>query len=278
MLSRIIEIKTERAISPTGVEIADYVLNPYRGCGFGCIYCYAQKNKIFQKNRRRWGSFVEVKVNFFEKFISEIDRISPESKFVIGTVTDPFQPVEERYCITQNLLRFFVNKNFRITILTRSILIKNTLLYLKQIKNVKVYFTVNSENVRKYFEPGSFSLLSRLDCIKALQHNNIRVVLYISPYFPFITDVDEIVSIMLSEKIANLPVYIENYNLKMGNYELIKKFKILSEEFIKLHSSEERYNDFWEEEKERIKEKFKPISDKIRFFIYPYQNFYKIFF
>ena len=43
------KIQTERALSPTGIEIADYTLNPYRGCSFGCDYCYVRMNKFVRK-------------------------------------------------------------------------------------------------------------------------------------------------------------------------------------------------------------------------------------
>ena len=43
-----------------------YSVNPYRGCGFGCTYCYAAFFVPDDVSRDAWGEWVEVKRNAVE--------------------------------------------------------------------------------------------------------------------------------------------------------------------------------------------------------------------
>ncbi|CUS89069.1 hypothetical protein JGI20_00238, partial [Candidatus Kryptobacter tengchongensis] len=62
---KIIEIKN--ALSKSRISGIDYTINPYFGCEFGCIYCYADFMTRFSKNYSvhfpglKWGEFVGVK-------------------------------------------------------------------------------------------------------------------------------------------------------------------------------------------------------------------------
>jgi len=35
------EIECKSILTRSGIEGVDYALNPYVGCGHGCVYCYA---------------------------------------------------------------------------------------------------------------------------------------------------------------------------------------------------------------------------------------------
>ena len=56
---KLIEISSKSALSKSGLGY-DYALNPYRGCEFGCIYCYAPD---VLREQRIWGQFVDIKRN-----------------------------------------------------------------------------------------------------------------------------------------------------------------------------------------------------------------------
>lgn len=45
----------------------DFTLNPYKGCQYGCSYCYAAAFSPNQKMRQDWGKWVIVKENALEK-------------------------------------------------------------------------------------------------------------------------------------------------------------------------------------------------------------------
>lgn len=94
--------------------VVSHSLQPYRGCSFGnalCgVGCYVQHN-IYVTQGRRWGSFLEARINAAEvyrkQFASE-QRWARQRMGCFGifcsSSTDPFVPQEERYRVTHSLL------------------------------------------------------------------------------------------------------------------------------------------------------------------------------
>src|SRR5580700_7598833 len=85
-----------------------WTINPYRGCEFGCKYCYA----------RYTHEFMEMDVNAFEDKIYaksaaahllrlELGRVGRKEGIAIGTATDPYQPAERRFGRTRAILEGF---------------------------------------------------------------------------------------------------------------------------------------------------------------------------
>ena len=75
-MKKIETIDCQRVLSPTGITQADYVINPYRGCFFGCSFCYAQWNKFALKYDMSWGDYVHVKLNAPQKLDDELGEKS----------------------------------------------------------------------------------------------------------------------------------------------------------------------------------------------------------
>jgi DNA repair photolyase len=55
----------------------DYVINPYIGCRFGCIYCYASKkcSLLLRKKPDEWGKFAYAKSDCLIKLQLEMDLL-----------------------------------------------------------------------------------------------------------------------------------------------------------------------------------------------------------
>ena len=67
------EIKSKSILTKSKLPDADYVINPYTGCRFGCVYCYASfMAKYVGKQTEDWGDFVYIKVNASELLGKEI--------------------------------------------------------------------------------------------------------------------------------------------------------------------------------------------------------------
>lgn len=56
---RIKEIKAKSVLIPSKLPGADYVINPYVGCSFGCKYCYAAFIGRWKHPGEEWGSFLD---------------------------------------------------------------------------------------------------------------------------------------------------------------------------------------------------------------------------
>ena len=80
----------------------DFTLNPYVGCSFACSYCYAAFFQPDEVKVRDWGYWVEVKENALELLRRE-SRLAG-SHVMVGSVTDPYQPLERTTGLTRSLL------------------------------------------------------------------------------------------------------------------------------------------------------------------------------
>lgn len=84
------EIHAKSIISKSNLPGADYVINPYTGCGHGCAYCYARFMKRFSGHDEPWGTFVDIKRNGPELTAAKPEKYKGKS-ILISSVTDPYQ-------------------------------------------------------------------------------------------------------------------------------------------------------------------------------------------
>ncbi|MFA7717958.1 MAG: radical SAM protein [Candidatus Absconditabacterales bacterium] len=219
------EITAKTIITPSKLPGADFVINPYIGCSHGCNYCYANFMRKFtghiQDNR---GEFVDIKTNSAD-VIKNITKYAGK-RIVIGSVTDPYQAIEEQYQITRNILKKLLEIPAQIDIITKSKLVTRDIDLLKQIKNINVTtsFCTNDEQTKKLFEKDSPPLHQRKESLEKLHESGIHTTLFISPLLPEITKRKDIIN----ETKAYVDEYrFENLNLypsiKTAIYQIISK-------------------------------------------------------
>jgi DNA repair photolyase len=65
--------QSKTIITPSKLPGSDYAVNPYSGCAFGCVYCYAEFTRKFTNHLNdQWGEYVDVKINTSELFEKEL--------------------------------------------------------------------------------------------------------------------------------------------------------------------------------------------------------------
>jgi len=238
--------KVKSVITKSNLPDADFVLNPYVGCQHACIYCYADFMKRFTGHKgEEWGSFVDVKVNASETITPK--SVKKDSLILIGSVTDPYQPLEARYRITRGCLERLLKFQPRLEILTKSHLVLRDLDLLKQFKDLKVGISVGmlDENLSRKLEPYAPSSKRRLETLRKLHEEGIRTYLFISPIFPEITDFKGLIK--LSKNYVD-EVLFENLNIRANNRKRI--FEFLREnkpELIPLYEQIQKDNSYWDD-------------------------------
>lgn len=199
-----ISIKQAKSIlTPSKLPGSDYVVNPYSGCAFGCVYCYADFTRKFTGHiNEEWGKYVDIKINTPEIFEKEIKSLSNKvikhnefkagNKPVIffGSVTDPYQGVEAKYQLTRKCLEIIANSNIKndieMSLLTKSPLVTRDIDVLKKISNLEVGLTISSidDNISKFFEcyapPSSLRILA----LKKLNDAGIKTYAFVGPLLP----------------------------------------------------------------------------------------------
>jgi DNA repair photolyase len=107
---------------------------------------------------------------------------------------------------------------------------------IKKFDDRKVGFTITTldDDVRKNFEPSSSSVKEKLEAIKQLKENGIKVYVFFGPMLPYLSDnnLDEFFQTMRELKIDE--VMIDRLNIKAG--VLPKLEKVLVEKYPELAS------------------------------------------
>lgn len=220
------EIDSKNIITKSKLPATDYVINNYVGCNHGCIYCYAEFMKRFTNHTEKWGEFLDVKKFNEEKFVKYLKKINSDKKILMSSVTDPYNPYEIKYKSTRNILKLFIqanNEHIHLEILTKSPLIFRDIDLLKKIKNITVGISLNTlnDNLRRQIEPCAGSIKSRIEILKKLKGENIPMYLFISPIFPMLTQLEEIIA--ACKDIVDF-IYFENLNLRGGYKKIILDF------------------------------------------------------
>lgn len=121
------DIEVKGVLTKSNLPVSDYSVNPYVGCEHSCKYCYASFMKRFSNHPEPWGEFVDVKhwpeIKKPEKYAGK--------KLFIGSVTDPYQPLEEVCGRTRALLEQMQGSGCKISIATKSDLILRDLELIK---------------------------------------------------------------------------------------------------------------------------------------------------
>ena len=206
------EIKTNDYLTKSNLPSSDYVINPYVGCTHGCKYCYASFMKRFTGHDEKWGEFIDIKS--CNKKI-DLKKISGKNVF-LSSVTDCYNELEEKYCITRNILEQLQYSDCNLSISTKSKLILRDIDILKKIKNLTVSLSINTldEKFRSNMDNAS-SINERLETLRKLHENGIYTILFMSPIFPYITEWKEIIEI--SKDFVD-EYWFENLNLR-GSYK-----------------------------------------------------------
>src|SRR5438067_1646533 len=86
-----------------------WAINPYRGCEFGCKYCYARYTHEFMEMRdgREFEEKIYAKAHVAELLRRDLRKVRHDEGIAIGTATDPYQPAERRFGRTRAILEVF---------------------------------------------------------------------------------------------------------------------------------------------------------------------------
>ena len=111
----------------------------------------------------------------------------------MGTNTDPYQPIEERWRITRSLVELLVETRHPFTITTKSDRVLRDLDLLKQaadlrIASVALSVTSLDPKVARTLEPRASQPRKRLAAVKALNDAGVPCYVAIAPVIPQITD------------------------------------------------------------------------------------------
>jgi DNA repair photolyase len=174
----------------------DRSLNPYRGCEHGCIYCFARPTHAYLGLSP--GLDFETKIVFKPEaaVLLEKELSKPGYKpapIVLGSNTDPYQPVERTLKITRALLEVLEKFNHPLVIVTKSAGVlrdADILGRMAKLNLVRVYLSVTTldAGLARAMEPRAASPSRRLAAITGLVQAGIPTGVLAAPMIPGLND------------------------------------------------------------------------------------------
>ena len=174
----------------------DRSINAYRGCEHGCIYCYARPSHAYHD--------LSPGLDFETKLFAKPDAAAllrgelakknySVAPIVMGTNTDPYQPIEKDWRITRQVLEVLVETRHPTFITTKSDRILRDIDLLADLARdnlvaVMISVTTLDPKVARTLEPRAPHPERRMEAIAQLAQAGIPVTANMSPIIPAIND------------------------------------------------------------------------------------------
>lgn len=232
-------IQAKSILIKSGLPGSDWVINPYNGCLFGCMYCYAAQIARWKHPGEKWGTYLDVKINAPELLKDELIKLGKKLKtknfgsVFFSSVTDPYVGLEVKYQITRKCLEVLADFGYEgfIGIQTKSPLVTKDIDILKKLKKVAVGFTVTTldDKVSRFLEVKAPPISARISALKELHDNAISTYAFIGPILPYFINTEQKINELLDklQSVGVDEVWFEHINLspkiKARLYQYLKK-------------------------------------------------------
>ena len=173
-------------------------INPYRGCEHGCIYCFARPSHAYLGFSA--GLDFETKIVFKPEAAKLLEKELSKNSYkpavmVLGSNTDPYQPVERTLSITRSVLEVLERFGNPVGIVTKSagVLRDADILSRMAARNLaKVHISITTLDpvLARALEPRAASPARRLAAVRELRAAGIPVGVLASPMIPGVNDAE----------------------------------------------------------------------------------------
>ncbi|MCE4624674.1 MAG: radical SAM protein [Desulfurococcales archaeon] len=194
-------------------------LNPYTGCSFKCLYCYATAYIGYRDSTP--------KKDFKKRLARDLRRYDPRIPINIGTSSDPYPPEEIIYGLTRTALEMLVPLGRRILITTKGTLYATRDLKLILAGNVAVTPTITTldPELSLILEPGAPLPEKRLLALRRAVKAGVPAGVRLDPIIPWVNDdpydIEELVA-LIAESGARF-IVTSTYKARPDNLARIRR-------------------------------------------------------
>ena len=198
-------LKTTVAIDATRTIIArndspdisfDRSINPYRGCEHGCVYCFARPTHAYLglSPGQDFESRLFAKPKAAQLLAQELRKAGYQVRsMALGTNTDPYQPIDEKYQVTREVLKVLRDFKHPVGIVTKSNRILRDLDILSEMASmnlgrVAISVTTLDRRLARSMEPRAPTPERRIDAIRELSAAGVPTAVMAAPMIPALND------------------------------------------------------------------------------------------
>jgi DNA repair photolyase len=205
-------------------------INPYQGCEHGCIYCYARPSHAYLD----LSPGVDFETKLFAKpnaaqMLRE-ELAHPKYKcslIVLGSNTDPYQPIEREWKVTRKILEVLLDCKHPVAIITKAARVEDDIDILSELAKynlvrVNCSVTTLDHELARRLEPRATAPKRRLQAIENLANANIPVGVMAAPMIPALNDCD---MEAILEAASNAGATTAGYTVVRLAYELKELFR-----------------------------------------------------
>lgn len=235
-------------VAVKGILSAKNSINLYRGCQHGCIYCDSRSTCYHMEHAFE---DVEVKENAIPLLEDALRRKRKPCMIGMGSMTDPYLPLEEELGHTRQALALIEKYGFGATLITKSARVLRDLDLLKRINDrtkcvVQMTLTTYDETLCRKLEPAVSTTKERFEALKILRDAGIPTVVWLCPILPFLNDTEENIAGILGycaeAKVRGVLCFGMGLTLREGNrayfyQQLDRYFPGLKEEYIRRYGN-----------------------------------------
>lgn len=169
----------------------DYMMNLYRGCCHGCIYCDSRSDCYGIDDFER----VRAKENALAILRDELRRKVRTGVVGTGSMSDPYNPFEETELLTRHALELINAYGFGAVVLSKSALIARDADILLEIAEhspamAKMTVTTCDDELCRLIEPNVSVSSERFSAIAEMSGKGIFTGITLMPVLPFIEDTE----------------------------------------------------------------------------------------
>lgn len=225
---------------PDGSSIA--IIDPYIGCQLQCPYC-------FQMNDANWCKDIFVNINIASILEQEIGQRKEENIY-IGSKSDPYMQLEEKYKLTRKCLEILCNYDSHVYITTKSdnqLILRDVELFKKFNNNITILLGLSNINQA---DKGRENINIRIG--NELKKHGIDVWCFITPYLPYVMNLNQ----MIEAVDSNIPIHLDKLRVMTDGNQDKKVYKWIQKQYpqykqeyerILFHHDETYYQDIMEQ-------------------------------
>jgi DNA repair photolyase len=166
----------------------NYVVFPYSGCEYGCVYCYECMEGEASRDSPKT---IKIKENAPSVLKKELKNAQKGVVCLVG-----YQPVERKYRIMRKVLEVLSARRFPVHIITKSDIVLDDLDILTRITEngwCAVTFSLSAldEEISNIFEPDVPSPNKRIKALEKVLGTGIYAGIALNPIIPYISDSEE---------------------------------------------------------------------------------------